>query len=221
MSATPTNQLYSSPLLFSYSYLAPVGPVFTPTDHPPSTLLRFTSSRTSLVCHFFCSEVQRAFIRYYLAFVCALLFLFTFCYCLMAPSMGDDVDFVPEVDSPTPEAAPGFETKPLPHVQVEDEPHVQDETPIRRITPRPSFLENLADSRDRQFMLHRRASTDVDRYFVCLAPPSNWRDRTNNRCSMALETSTNTPNGPSSSVFMAASCPNWSSPSPALPCGRP
>lgn len=92
--------------------------------------------------------------------------------------MGDDVDFVPDVDSPTPEAAPGFETKP-PHVQVEDEPHIHDEPPIRRITPRPSFLENLADSRDRQFMLHRRASTDVDRYFVCFASPSNWRDTTN------------------------------------------
>ncbi|KAL4801000.1 Bestrophin, RFP-TM, chloride channel-domain-containing protein [Aspergillus venezuelensis] len=35
----------------------------------------------------------------------------------------------------------------------------------RRITPRPTFLENLADSRDSQFMLNRRESDDFDRYF--------------------------------------------------------
>ncbi|OJI99030.1 hypothetical protein ASPVEDRAFT_496712 [Aspergillus versicolor CBS 583.65] len=34
-----------------------------------------------------------------------------------------------------------------------------------RITPRPTFLENLADSRDSQFMLHRQDSDDLDRYF--------------------------------------------------------
>lgn len=78
MSTTSTNQLYSSLLLSSYSYLAPVAPGLTPADHPPSTLLRFTSLRTSLVCHFFCSEVWKAFIRYCLAFVCALLFYLPF-----------------------------------------------------------------------------------------------------------------------------------------------
>ncbi|KAL4883314.1 Bestrophin, RFP-TM, chloride channel-domain-containing protein [Aspergillus karnatakaensis] len=35
----------------------------------------------------------------------------------------------------------------------------------KRITPRPTFLENLADSRDSQFMLNRRDSDDLDRYF--------------------------------------------------------
>ncbi|KAL2865638.1 UPF0187 domain membrane protein [Aspergillus lucknowensis] len=34
-----------------------------------------------------------------------------------------------------------------------------------RITPRPTFLENLASSRDSQFMLDRRDSDDLDRYF--------------------------------------------------------
>ncbi|KAL4919459.1 Bestrophin, RFP-TM, chloride channel-domain-containing protein [Aspergillus aurantiobrunneus] len=34
-----------------------------------------------------------------------------------------------------------------------------------RITPRPTFLENLADSRDSQFMLNRRDSDDLERYF--------------------------------------------------------
>lgn len=36
-----------------------------------------------------------------------------------------------------------------------------------RLTPRPSFLENLANSRDRQFMLDRRNSSELNRYFVC------------------------------------------------------
>ncbi|KAL4807782.1 Bestrophin, RFP-TM, chloride channel-domain-containing protein [Aspergillus unguis] len=34
-----------------------------------------------------------------------------------------------------------------------------------RMTPRPTFLENLADSRDSQFMLNRSDSDDLDRYF--------------------------------------------------------
>ncbi|KAL6239590.1 hypothetical protein BDW75DRAFT_99784 [Aspergillus navahoensis] len=34
-----------------------------------------------------------------------------------------------------------------------------------RMTPRPTFLENLADSRESQFMLKRRDSDDLDRYF--------------------------------------------------------
>ena len=35
-----------------------------------------------------------------------------------------------------------------------------------RLTPRPSFLENLASSRATQFMLDRRNSSELDRYFV-------------------------------------------------------
>jgi hypothetical protein len=42
------------------------------------------------------------------------------------------------------------------------------------MTPRPTFLENLADSRDSQFMLNRRDSDDLDRYFVSL---NNTRGR--------------------------------------------
>ena len=44
-----------------------------------------------------------------------------------------------------------------------------------RMTPRPTFLENLADSRDSQFMLNRRDSDDLDRYFVSLN--NTWRRR--------------------------------------------
>ncbi|KAL5342930.1 Bestrophin, RFP-TM, chloride channel-domain-containing protein [Aspergillus crustosus] len=44
-------------------------------------------------------------------------------------------------------------------------PSEKSQKSSRRITPRPTFLENLADSRDSQFMLNRRDSDDLDRYF--------------------------------------------------------
>ncbi|KAB8220376.1 Bestrophin, RFP-TM, chloride channel-domain-containing protein [Aspergillus novoparasiticus] len=41
----------------------------------------------------------------------------------------------------------------------------RESSPARRITPRPTFLENLASTRDSQFMLDRRNSSELDRYF--------------------------------------------------------
>ncbi|KAE8387952.1 Bestrophin, RFP-TM, chloride channel-domain-containing protein [Aspergillus alliaceus] len=41
----------------------------------------------------------------------------------------------------------------------------REPSPNRRITPRPTFLENLANTRDSQFMLDRRNSSELDRYF--------------------------------------------------------
>ncbi|KNG82504.1 hypothetical protein ANOM_009690 [Aspergillus nomiae NRRL 13137] len=41
----------------------------------------------------------------------------------------------------------------------------RESSPVRRITPRPTFLDNLANSRDSQFMLDRRNSSELDRYF--------------------------------------------------------
>ncbi|KJK64288.1 Bestrophin RFP-TM chloride channel [Aspergillus parasiticus SU-1] len=41
----------------------------------------------------------------------------------------------------------------------------RESSPARRITPRPTFLENLANTRDSQFMLDRRNSSELDRYF--------------------------------------------------------
>ncbi|KAE8369149.1 Bestrophin, RFP-TM, chloride channel-domain-containing protein [Aspergillus caelatus] len=41
----------------------------------------------------------------------------------------------------------------------------REPSPGRRITPRPTFLENLANTRDTQFMLDRRNSSELDRYF--------------------------------------------------------
>ncbi|KAL3465829.1 Bestrophin, RFP-TM, chloride channel-domain-containing protein [Aspergillus heterothallicus] len=44
--------------------------------------------------------------------------------------------------------------------------HIDDKISSQeRITPRPTFLENLASSRDSQFMFDRRDSDDLDRYF--------------------------------------------------------
>ncbi|EYE97829.1 UPF0187 domain membrane protein [Aspergillus ruber CBS 135680] len=80
------------------------------------------------------------------------------------PNLGDASDVISNgTPSPSPSPTPGAgPTRSQPHIQVQlsNEP-----PPPRRITPRPSFLENLADSRERQFMLDRRNSTDVDRYF--------------------------------------------------------
>ncbi|GMG52344.1 unnamed protein product [Aspergillus oryzae var. brunneus] len=42
----------------------------------------------------------------------------------------------------------------------------RESSPARRITPRPTFLENLASTRDSQFMLDRRNSSEIDRYFT-------------------------------------------------------
>ncbi|KAF9890969.1 hypothetical protein FE257_005226 [Aspergillus nanangensis] len=39
------------------------------------------------------------------------------------------------------------------------------DSPRERLTPRPTFLENLANSRDSQFMLNGRESDDLERYF--------------------------------------------------------
>jgi hypothetical protein len=35
-----------------------------------------------------------------------------------------------------------------------------------RLTPRPTFMEHLADSRDAMFHLNRRDSSELERYFV-------------------------------------------------------
>ncbi|PWY85768.1 UPF0187 domain membrane protein [Aspergillus sclerotioniger CBS 115572] len=44
-------------------------------------------------------------------------------------------------------------------------PQLEKEPRPGRLTPRPSFLENLASSRATQFMLDRRNSSELDRYF--------------------------------------------------------
>lgn len=37
---------------------------------------------------------------------------------------------------------------------------------VKALTPRPTFMENLANSRDRQFKLSRQDSSELERYFV-------------------------------------------------------
>ncbi|KAL3474524.1 Bestrophin, RFP-TM, chloride channel-domain-containing protein [Aspergillus californicus] len=43
--------------------------------------------------------------------------------------------------------------------------HNEKSTSQERLTPRPTFLDNLANSRDSQFMLSRQDTDDLDRYF--------------------------------------------------------
>lgn len=44
----------------------------------------------------------------------------------------------------------------------------REQVNVGRMTPRPTFLEHLATSRDSQFHLDRRDSSEFERYFVCI-----------------------------------------------------
>lgn len=47
------------------------------------------------------------------------------------------------------------------------QPHsLKEQDSVERLTPRPTFMENLANSRDAQFHLDRRDSSELERYFV-------------------------------------------------------
>ena len=98
----------------------------------------------------------------------------------MPPSMGAaDTEALPDVETPTAEGAPGGHAHSHPHIRVQDGSHDSPQTLQlpnlsddehflpHRLSSRPSFLEKMANSREPQFTLHRRQSTDVDRYFVC------------------------------------------------------
>jgi hypothetical protein len=82
----------------------------------------------------------------------------------------------PPADAPAPAAAADSTAAPVP-ADVRSHPVHHDTAPIHekeqassfgRITPRPTFLEHLATSRDSQFHLDRRDSSELDRYFVRL-----------------------------------------------------
>lgn len=45
---------------------------------------------------------------------------------------------------------------------------LQEREFIGRLTPRPSFMEHLVDSRDAMFHLNHRDSSELERYFVRL-----------------------------------------------------
>lgn len=78
----------------------------------------------------------------------------------------------PPADAPAPAAA-DCTAAPVPadlrsHAHHHTAPTHEKEqvSSIGRITPRPTFLEHLATSRDSQFQLDRRDSSELDRYFV-------------------------------------------------------
>lgn len=43
---------------------------------------------------------------------------------------------------------------------------LKEQDSVERLTPRPTFMENLVNSRDAQFHLDRRDSSELERYFV-------------------------------------------------------
>jgi hypothetical protein len=80
----------------------------------------------------------------------------------------------PPADAPAPPAAADTAAAPVP-ADVRSQPahhasaptyHKEQDSSVGRITPRPTFLEHLATSRDSQFHLDRRDSSELDRYFV-------------------------------------------------------
>ncbi|CAI7604224.1 unnamed protein product [Penicillium glandicola] len=79
----------------------------------------------------------------------------------------------PPADAPATAAATADCAAPVPvDVRSHAMPHQtapihekEQDSPIGRMTPRPTFLENLATSRDSQFHLDRRDSSELDRYF--------------------------------------------------------
>ncbi|KAL4870529.1 hypothetical protein BDV12DRAFT_207588 [Aspergillus spectabilis] len=71
----------------------------------------------------------------------------------------------PAGDGPAPVVADVRHANNHGNTTTNDERSEKSAKSSRRITPRPTFLENLADSRDSQFMLNRRDSDDLDRYF--------------------------------------------------------
>jgi hypothetical protein len=47
------------------------------------------------------------------------------------------------------------------------QPHIEKEQDsVGRLTPRPTFMDHLVNSRDAQFHLNRRESSELERYFV-------------------------------------------------------
>ncbi|KAJ5689119.1 hypothetical protein N7462_003511 [Penicillium macrosclerotiorum] len=79
----------------------------------------------------------------------------------------------PVVDAPAPTAGDSSGAAPVPvDVRHAADHHVQpahhslkEQDSVERLTPRPTFMENLAHSRDAQFHLDRRDSSELERYF--------------------------------------------------------
>lgn len=79
----------------------------------------------------------------------------------------------PPADAPAPAAAADCTAAPVPaesrsHATPQQAAthHEKDHDSVGRITPRPTFLEHLATSRDTQFKFDRRDSSELERYFV-------------------------------------------------------
>lgn len=102
-----------------------------------------------------------------------LLFFFPFISNFDRLAMTDGHS-APPSDAPAPAAAADCTAAPVPadvrshahHHQAAPTHDKEQASSMGRITPRPTFLEHLATSRDSQFQLDRRDSSELDRYFV-------------------------------------------------------
>lgn len=85
---------------------------------------------------------------------------------------------------------------------------LKEQDSSERLTPRPTFMENLVGSRDAQFHLDRRDSSELDKYFVSGSflekYESTWANMILIAISMVPVAWTSTRNGPSSCVCMVA-----------------
>lgn len=152
----------------------------------------FTFTSPSFFYLFFLSVVT---LLLYTTFACTFLFLvksveirtgqvpasFTFFSSFFSPFISNfdrlamtDGHSAPSADAPAPAAAADCNAAPVPadvrshahHHQAAPTHDKEQVSSMGRITPRPTFLEHLATSRDSQFQLDRRDSSELDRYFV-------------------------------------------------------
>ncbi|EPS34363.1 hypothetical protein PDE_09327 [Penicillium oxalicum 114-2] len=74
-----------------------------------------------------------------------------------AMAAGDSTGAAPVTAGPRHHAAP--------HTDNNASPSLKEQASGERLTPRPTFMENLANSREAQFHFHRTDSSELERYF--------------------------------------------------------
>lgn len=96
--------------------------------------------------------------------------------------MTEDSNPPPAQSEPASEANPSADNGPAPvsaevrshdvhHEQAQHHEKTERDFSVGRLTPRPTYMEHLANSRDSQFHLDRRNTSELEHYFVC---HPNW-----------------------------------------------
>lgn len=120
-------------------------------------------------------------------------------------------DATPAVSSDSTAAPVPADVRPSANHHVDPPAHeLKEQDSIGRLTPRPTFMEHLVDSRDAMFHLNRRDSSELERYFVSCGPGGshgyNMEAVLTDRYSTVPVIWTSTPSGLSSCVCMVVSC---------------